>query len=317
MRYLIVGAGALGGYFGGRLLEAGCDVTFLVRPNRAKVLAETGLRVRSRFGDIEIDAPPCILAGSLEAPYDVVVVAPKAYDLDETMQSFAPAVSEATAVLPLLNGLRHIDRLQARFGAPRVLGGVCLISATLDADGTIHHLNDLHTLIFGELDGSASARVKAMAADFSKAKFDGRLSTQIVQDLWEKWLFIAAAAGMTCLMRASVGDIVAAGAAELSLALVDECATIAAAAGHPGAPLSLERARAALTAAGSPITASMLKDIERGGKIEADHIIGDLLARAPGGPASKPLLVVVHAHLKAYEARRAREEAATSAAGRA
>ena len=313
MRYLIVGAGALGGYYGGRLLEAGCDVTFLVRPRRAKVLAERGLRVRSRFGDIDISAPPCVLADALKAGYDVVVVAPKAYDLEETMESFAAAVGESTAVLPLLNGLRHIDVLQGRFGLDRVLGGVCLISATLDADGTIRHLNDLHGLLFGELDGSSSVRVRAMAADFSRAKFEGRLSDQIVQDLWEKWLFIAAAAGMTCLMRASIGDIVAAGAAELSLALVDECAAITAACGHAPAPASLDRAREVLTAAGSPMTASMLKDIERGAKIEADHIIGDLLARAPGGPASKPLLAVVHAHLQAYEARRAREAVGANA----
>jgi 2-dehydropantoate 2-reductase len=317
MRYLIVGAGALGGYYGGRLLEAGCDVTFLVRPNRAKMLAQTGLRVRSRFGDIDLAAPACVLADALKPEYDVVVVASKAYDLEETMRSFAPAVGDSTAVLPLLNGLRHIEMLQARFGVNRVLGGVCLISATLDEDGTIRHLNDLHTLLFGELDGSASPRVQRIAADFLKPKFEGRLSPQIVQDLWEKWLFIAAAAGMTCLMRASIGDIVAASATELSLALVDECAVIAAAAGHAPAPVSLERARSALTAAGSPITASMLKDIERGGKIEADHIIGDLLARAPGGPASKPLLRVVHAHLMAYEARRARQGAGASAVARA
>jgi len=310
MRYLIVGAGALGGYYGGRLLEAGCDVTFLVRPNRAKALAETGLRVRSRFGDIDIPAPRCVLADALAARYDVVVVAAKAYDLTEAMHSFAPAVGEATAVLPLMNGLSHIDALKAHFGAHRVLGGVCLISAALDADGTVRHFNDLHTLLFGELDGSRSPRVQSIAADFSKANFDGRLSTQIVQDLWEKWLFIAAAAGMTCLMRASIGDIVAAGGADLSLALVDECATIAAAAGHAPAPASVTRARVALTAAGSPITASMLKDIERGARIEADHIIGDLLSRAPDGPASKPLLRLVYAHLKSYEARRAREQAA-------
>jgi 2-dehydropantoate 2-reductase len=308
MRYLIVGAGALGGYYGGRLLEAGCDVTFLVRPNRARALADTGLRVRSRFGDIDIAAPPLVLADALDARYDVVVVGCKAYDLDETMRSFAPAVGAATAVLPLLNGLRHVDALRARFGPGRVLGGVCQISAALDAEGTIRHFSDVHALLFGELEGTTSSRVQALAADFAKTKFDGRLSGQIVQDLWEKWVFIAAVAGMTCLMRASIGDIVAAGAIELSLALLDQCAAIAAAAGHAPAPASIERARAALSAAGSPITASMLKDIERGARTEADHVIGDLLARAPGGPASKPLLRVVHAHLEAYEARREREQ---------
>jgi 2-dehydropantoate 2-reductase len=306
MRYLVVGAGALGGYFGGRLLEAGCDVTFLLRPRRAEALARTGLIVKSRFGDLALAAPPHVLAATVASPFDVVIVACKAYDLAETMASFAPAIGPDTAILPLLNGMRHLDELKERFGAPRVLGGLCLISATLDAEGTVHHLNDLHSLAFGELDGTASARVAAIQADFAKAKFEGRSTPQILQEMWEKWVFIAAAAGITCLMRASIGDIVAAGAGDLSAALLDECRAVAAASGYaPRAP-SIERARSMLTASASPITASMLRDIERGAPVEADHVLGELLRRAqPPLPASS-LLRLACAHLKAYEARRSR-----------
>ena len=305
MRYLVVGAGALGGYFGGRLIEAGHDVTFLLRPGRARALQATGLVVKSRFGDLSLPAPPFVLAADVASTYDVVVVGCKAYDLADTMASFAPAVGPGTAILPLLNGMRHIDELALRFGRERVLGGLCLISATLDAAGAVEHLNDLHTLVFGELDGTASARVAALERDFATTKFDGRASAEILLEMWEKWVFIASAAGITCLMRATIGQIVAGGGAGSGVALLVECRGIAAANGFAPRPPAIEWARAMLTAAGSPISASMLKDIERGGAVEADHVLGDLIARDPGPPQGVSLLRAAYAHLKAYEARRA------------
>ena len=306
MRYLVVGAGALGGYFGARLIEAGHDVTFLLRPARAKALQASGLVVNSRLGDVSLPAPPFVLAADIASTWDVVIVGCKAYDLDDTMASFAPAVGPDTAILPMLNGMRHIGELAHRFGRERVLGGLCLISATLDAAGTVQHLNDLHTLVFGELDGTSSARVEAIARDFAATKFDGKPSPHILLEMWEKWVFIASAAGITCLMRATVGDIVAAGGAPLALALIDECRAIAAANGFEPRSGAIERAHGALTAPGSPISASMLKDIERGGPVEADHVLGDLIAHDKGEPSGVSLLRVAYAHLKAYEARRAR-----------
>ncbi len=311
MRFLVVGAGAIGGYFGGRLLEAGRDVTFLVRPRRAAELASAGLIIRSRFGDVAFAKPPRLLADELSEPFDAVVLSCKAYDLEGAMASFAPAVGPATAILPLLNGMRHLDALVARFGRERVLGGWCTISATLDAQGRVIHLNDIHTLQFGERGGARSHRAEAIAAAFAGAKFDGRLSETIVQEMWEKWTFIAAAAGITCLMRAAIGDIVAAGAADLARALLAECADVAARQGFPPRPEFLERIRAMLAAPGSPLVASMLRDIERGAPTEADHILGDLLRRAEAASGDHaPLLRIAYAHLRAYEARRAREQAA-------
>jgi 2-dehydropantoate 2-reductase len=313
MRVLVVGAGAIGGYFGARLLEARRDVTFLVRPRRAAQLAR-GLSVVSRFGDIDLVAPPTVTAEALPESFDLILLSCKAYDLEGAMDSFAPAVGPRTAILPLLNGMRHLDLLKARFGAGHVLGGQCLISAVLDPGGRVLHLNDTHLLGFGEPDGSRSARVEAIASILSGAKFDARPSQAILQEMWEKWVFIAAGAGITCLMRAAVGDIVAARAADLSSALLDECAAIAARQGFRPSQASIERSRAMLTAAGSPVTASMLRDIEKGAPVEADHILGDLLARA-GQPADAPsLLRIAYLHVKAYEARRARETASTAKA---
>jgi 2-dehydropantoate 2-reductase len=312
MRVLVVGAGAVGGYFGGRLLEAGRDVTFLVRPRRAAELAKHGLIVHSPVGDIHRASPPIVLEKNLAEPFDLVMLSCKAFDLEGAMVSFANAVGPATAILPLLNGMRHIDRLAERFGPERVLGGQCAISTTLDADGAVVHLNDWHALSFGELDGSRSPRIEAIAAALLNAGFDARLADNIRQEMWEKWVFIATAAGITCLMRGSVGDYVAAGATDLALGLLNECASIAAAQGFPLREPALERGRAALTAAGSPLKASMLRDIEGGKPAEGDQILGDLLRRA-AKPDDFSLLRTATLHLKAYEAARKRGEIAGNA----
>ena len=309
MRILVVGAGAVGGYFGGRLLEAGRDVTFLVRPRRAAALAKSGLTIRSRLGDFHRPSPPIVLQEDIAEPFDLVVLSCKAYDLDGASASFARAVGENTSVLPLLNGMRHLDLLADRFGPKPVLGGQCVISATLDLDGAIVHLNELHALSFGELDGSRSARIETVASALLNAGFDARLSDEIRQEMWEKWVFIAAAAGITCLMRSAVGDYVAAGASDLAARLLEECAGIAAGQGFQPREAALARARAALTAAGSPLKASMLRDIEGGKPVEGDQILGDLLRRA-AKPDDRSLLRIATLHVRAYEAQRARGETA-------
>ncbi len=313
MRILVVGAGAIGGYFGGRLLEAGRDVTFLVRERRAAQLAKTGLVIKSKFGDADLPHPPTVKADALREPFDLILLSCKAYDLAAAMDSFAPAVGANCAILPLLNGMAHMDRLGDRFGAGAVLGGQCVISVTLDPEGRILHLNDTHGLSFGECDGSASERVQAAAATMAGGRFDARLSTAILQEMWEKWVLITTMAGITCLMRAAVGDIVAADAGDLAIALLDECSAIATAQGFPPRQAMTARNRTMLTTPGSTFAASMLRDIERNAPIEADHIVGDLLRRGVAQSAQYPLLRIAYAHLKAYEARRKRETMAASA----
>src|SRR5215831_1622292 len=169
MRFLVIGAGATGGYFGGRLLEAGRDVTFLVRPARAERLAATGLTIASPAGDVTLRSPPTVLAAGLRTPYGAVILSCKAYDLDGAIESFAPAVGPDTVVVPLLNGMQHLEVLDARFGADRVLGGSCFISAKLDKSGQIFHVSDIHRLAFGERSGGRSPRVEAIAAAMAGA----------------------------------------------------------------------------------------------------------------------------------------------------
>jgi len=301
MRILVVGAGAIGGYFGARLAAAGRDVTFLVRPKRAEQLA-SGLFVRSPKGDVKIAAPKIVTEATLLEPFDLVLLSCKSYDLDSAMASFARAVAPATMVLPMLNGESHIDTLKKRFGAGAVLGGQCQISSTLDAQGHVIHLNEMQLLGFGELDGTRSARIEAVNESLSGAKFEAQLSTRILQDMWEKWMFIATLAGITCLMRAALGDIAAAGGTDIALALFEECSAIAAKNGYAPHPVIGERIRKMLTAPGSTLTASMLRDVESRGKTEHEHVLGDLFARGQGTRA--PVLEICLAHMRAYEARR-------------
>ncbi len=306
MRVLVVGAGAIGGYFGGRLLEAGRDVTFLVRPRRRAELDKSGLVIRSPFGDVTTTAPT-VTADELNQPFDLILLSCKAYDLAGATESFAPAVAASTAILPLLNGLSHIDYLVKRFSGGNVLGGQCQISTTVDTTGQILHLNNFHRMSFGERDGTTTARAEAIASTLAGTRFDSRLSNAIMQEMWDKWVLIAAVAGITCLMRASVGDIVAANAANRATAMLDECAAIASASGFPPSAPNLQFAQTLLTTPGSEFAASMLRDMERGARIESDHIIGDLIRHGDATKRDCPMLGIAYAHLKAYEARQARE----------
>jgi 2-dehydropantoate 2-reductase len=305
VRILIVGAGAIGGYFGARLAAAGRDVTFLVRDRRAEQLRRNGLVVTSPLGNVDLPTPPLVSAKELNGSYDLIIVSSKSYDLDGSIADFANAMGPNSRVLPLLNGMRHLDVLDARFGSRRVLGGLARISSTLDADGRIHQLGAFNALAFG-----CRAAGDTAIDDFAQALrvpgFDALLSHDILHEMWEKWVFIAAAASSTGLMRATVGDIVAAEAQDIPVRLMQECAAIAAANGFPPRDNAMDAGLSILTAAGSSFTASMLRDIEQRNRIEADHIVGDLLRRAAKATPA-PLLATAFAHLRAYEARRKRE----------
>ena len=308
MRTLVLGAGGTGGYFGGRLLEANRDVSFLVRSRRAAELAETGLVIHSPVGNARLK-PRVIAPGEFLETFDLVILACKAYDLDSAIEAITPAVGRKTAILPLLNGLNHYDALDARFGADRVLGGLCSIAVTLGDKGAIQHLGPMHVLRFGERSGERSERIEKLEELVKGANMDAKSSRDVMQALWEKWVMLASLAGMTCLMRAAIGDIVAAApiGKKLMLQLLDECAAVANAYGRAPRPAVLEDTRTLLTKAGSSFTASMLRDIEGGHRVEADHILGDLIARGQRAGVFTSLLEIAYCHVKAYEARQARQ----------
>jgi 2-dehydropantoate 2-reductase len=305
MRVLVVGAGAIGGYFGGRLLQVGNDVTFLVRPKRASELAGAGLVIRSAAGDVTLENPPTVQADKLTEKFDVVLLSCKAFDLDDAIKSFAPAVGPKTAIIPLLNGMLHLSALDGKFGAERVLGGLCAIAVTLNEAREVVQLAPMQSLNFGERDGTMSERVQAIAKIFSSGNFGAVASDHIMQDMWEKWVFLASLAASTCLMRTSVGNILAvAGGKDFLLGMLDECSAIATAEGYsPGGPF-FQRTRGLLTTEDSPMTASMFRDVRAGLPVEADHVIGDLVARADAAKIPVPKLRIAYTHLKAYEKQR-------------
>jgi len=305
MRLLIVGAGAIGGYFGGRLLQSGADVTFLVRPKRAAELASAGLVIKSPLDDVTLANPPTVQADKLTEKFDVVLLSCKAFDLDDAIASFAPAVGPDTAIIPMLNGMRHLDVLEKKFSAANVLGGQCQIAATLNAQREVEQLTPMQSLSFGERDGSMSDRVKTLAEIMAKGNFGGQASATILHDMWEKWVFLASIAGATSAMRSAVGPIVSApGGRDFMLGVRDEIAAIAAANGFAPREAFLTRTEAMLTAEDSKLTASMFRDIQNNAPIEADQIIGDLIARADAAKSPVPKLRVIYTHLKAYEKNR-------------
>jgi 2-dehydropantoate 2-reductase len=311
MRVLVIGAGALGGYFGGCLARAGRDVTFLVRPRRAEQLARDGLQIVSPHGDFRVAAATA-LAGELREPFDLVLVGVKSYSLDEAIDQFAAAVGPATAILPILNGIGHLERLTARFGPERVMGGMANISAGLDAEGRIVQFFPNHDLVFGEIPGGSSERTRALEAWFKAAGFNGRASDVVMQDMWEKFVQLGLGAGITCLMRASIGDILAApGGREAMFQLFDECCAVATAAGFTPRPAFIEFDTTLITTVGSPLKWSMLRDIERGSTTEGEHILGDMVARARSLGVETPILNLARTHVAAYEIARQRAAAAS------
>jgi 2-dehydropantoate 2-reductase len=301
---LIVGAGSTGGYFGARLTQAGRDVTFLVRPARAAALRESGLQVVSPLGDFQV-TPKLVMAGGIDAPYDVVLVTVKAFGLPGAIEDFAAAVGPDTLILPILNGMKHIDDLTARFGAGRVSGGVCRVSTMLDARGRVLHLSPMHELVYGELTGARSARIEAAHAFLADAGFDTRLSTQIVQELWNKWILLATLGAICTLARATVGEIAATdGGSGFVRAVLAEATAVASAAGCAPSPSVVAGTLSLLTAAGSPLTSSMYRDLVGGERVEADQILGDLRARARRADVETPLISAAFIQLDAYQRRR-------------
>jgi len=304
MRILILGAGGIGGYFGGRLVQAGADVTFLVREKRRAQLRTQGLSIESQYGDaaLQVNAK---LQSEIEPGHDLVVVTCKAYDLASAIDTIAPAVTPATAILPLLNGIAHIDMLNERFGRERVLGGTAKIQVTLTPEGIVRQLNDWQTITFGEQDGSESSRVSELKALLGRTGVEVKLSRDILRDLWLKLVHLSTVAGMTCLMRANLGEIIRTpeGTAVLN-SFFDANVRIAASAGHTADGAFLKSYQDLFTQRDSRYEASMLRDLEKGGPIEAEHILGFMLRKCREAGLDDTMHRLAYTHVKAYEERR-------------
>ncbi|RSD10234.1 ketopantoate reductase family protein [Amycolatopsis eburnea] len=285
-RVLVVGAGAIGAFFGAQLAAGGRDVTFLVRPARQAVL-DDGLSVESTTVPVRLARPHTVTAAELEraGPFDLILLACKAPDLEAAVTDIEPVVRAGAVVLPLLNGMRQLDVLDERFGAEAVLGGSCFVSVHRAGGGTIRHDGNPARLTFGAR-GALRLPVETIEQILTSPGFTVRRAPDVVAEMWAKWVFIAAAAGATGMVGGTVGELVDAGGAWIGARMLAEAAAIAAENGHPQQEAALAGSRRTITEPGSTLVPSLLADLRAGRRTEAEHILGDLVARrrdsAPG-----------------------------------
>ena len=307
MRMLILGAGALGGYYGARLIQGGAaeEVAFLVRPKRQAQLAQEGLVVQSPIGDFTLPVKT-VTADAPGHHWDVVLLSCKAYDLASAIEAIRPAVGPDTAVLPVLNGLSHLRTLQDAFGPRAVLGGVAKIAATLTPEGHIRHMAPPADLLFGEIAGGTSPRVEALARAWAAAPhIKTTASENIMDEMWAKLVMLGSLAALTVLNRGHIGQIIRAGGQELILRTLRLSAAIAAANGHPLSEAALAGIERIFTNPKSTSTASMFRDLKAGGPIEIDHIVGFLVDAGKEARLDVTLLEAALVNGRTYEAQRA------------
>lgn len=304
MTILVVGAGATGGYFGARLAQAGRDVTFLVRPRRAGQLRERGLRIvgpEDGTDGGQVVRPNLVVAGELTEPADVVLLSVKATALDQAIADFAPAVGLDTAVVPFLNGMAHLAVLSGRFGEPAVLGGVIVIATQLNDKGDIVQLGPSASLVIGTQDGAREPRLQAAYDQLAGAGFDASISDEIVARMWQKWVFVATIGALTCLMRGTVGDIVAVpGGRDLGPAILAEASAIATAAGYPIPADAIDSTTRLVAQAGSAVNSSLSRDVADGRRAEVEQVLADLARRGADHGIKAPLLDLATMQLRVY-----------------
>ncbi|MBU3549970.1 2-dehydropantoate 2-reductase [Polynucleobacter sp. MWH-Berg-3C6] len=296
MKILIVGAGGIGGFFGAKLHQAGADITYLLREKRQKLIQQQGLVIETPKASFTIH-PKTVLANQLEPVYDLIILACKAFDLSDSLESIAKASSKGL-ILPFLNGLTHLDTLDHQFGKDRVMGGVAHIAATISESGSVKQLTELCSFTIGPRTPAQESLSQEFFALCKKADFDSFYKENIEQTLWDKWVFLATLAGMTTICRGSIGDIAATPyGKDLSKRMFAESCAIAAGCGYAIAEPSQASSQEILTKEGSPFTASMLRDLLAGKRDEHQHILGDLIGFADLKSIDCPLLKVAYTHM--------------------
>ncbi|OQR56048.1 2-dehydropantoate 2-reductase [Bacillus sp. CDB3] len=301
MRILVLGAGGVGGFFGGRLVEKGEDVTFLVRNKRKQQLEEKGLVIRSINGDFSFQ-PKLITKEDSTSPFDVIVFSTKAYHLNEAITDLKPFVGEDTVIIPLLNGIAHLALLQKEFGEEKVMGGLCFIETTLNNEGDVVQTSAANRLVFGEIKPQDAERMQRISKVFAGTKASFVLSENITQDMWHKYLFITVMSGMTTLMRAPIGPIrESEGGRDFIRNLFEESVQIMKSIGAPVKDNIVEDHMKTIDKISYDMKSSMQRDMEKGSLVEGKHLQGYLLDLAEQFSIEAPVLGVVYQNLKVYE----------------
>lgn len=302
MRVTVLGAGAVGGYFGARLAARGVPVTFWVRPARADALRERGLVVQSPYGDLRIAAPRVVTDVRFLEASDVMLVAVKNYHLPAVLDDLARLAADGTRVLPLLNGIEHYDLLDRRLGRAQVLGATAQIFAALDANGEITHVGPLHHLTVGPRDASQDALVRELAALCGAAGVPCQVSEDIVAAIWSKFAMIVALAGVTAAARITLGQLATHAAAEAVFQkALEEVRALAAAEGVTLPDTMATDLAARIHTLPASATTSMYEDLRHGRPLELDALLGAAMRRAVRSGVALPTVETLYGLLAPWE----------------
>ena len=300
MKILVLGVGGIGGFFGGYLHEIGADVTFLVRPKRKALLQADGLKIISPLGNLSLN-PKLVLVDELKPVYDIILISCKTYDLDQAIIDLRPTKGRGL-IIPFLNGVTHMKKLDEEFGQDNVMGGVAHISSTVNKDGTIEHFSEFKKLTFGNRDLSKNNALKEFAEVCAKTQFDMTLSDDINLDLWKKWVFISTVAGATTLFSCSLGEIVKSDfGKQIIIDLFNECRSIAKLYKYDYEDSEADIILKTITTPGSPIKASMQRDVEKKSFTEHEQIFGDLINKGQKYSFDCPILMSCYVRMNVYQ----------------
>ncbi|MCY0876540.1 MAG: 2-dehydropantoate 2-reductase [Firmicutes bacterium] len=295
MRIGVMGAGAVGGYFGGLLAQSGEDVTFLARPGRADVLLRDGLIIKSIHGDLTL-RPKVVTSVAELGEVDVLIVALKNYHLDQAWADIRAARARGAVILPLLNGVLHMDRFVEEFGAGYVLGGSCYIETTLSHLGHVIQTSEVRDIVYGPLpegyaqNDALESTVKHLGDAFVRAQIPAFCREPILREMWKKYIFLCAFSGVTAATRVPIGEVLQHRASTtLFMGLVDELLAVATA---RKVDLSADKLRIAMLERARGIeplmTSSMHRDLEKGQPLEVDSLQGAMVVMAEQAGVSVP-----------------------------
>ena len=306
MRIAVYGAGGVGGYFGGRLAQAGADVHFIARGAHLTALRENGLRVRSVKGDFQVPVPATDDPARI-GPCDYVLFCVKTFDTDAVAARLGPLVDDGTAVLSLQNGVENEEKLARVIGADHVMGGAAFIFAEIAEPGVIVHSGGPASITFGELDGRFSPRAEHLLGFCQRAGFQAEVSADITTVLWAKLAFICAQAGLTAAVRLPIGEIRTVEATWAAYGrLVAEVAAVAEADGHPLPQPAQQRALDLAQGIEPGSFSSLHDDMIAGRRMELEGLHGFIVRRAAQHGLAVPMSEAVYAILQPWAVRNQR-----------
>lgn len=302
MRITVIGAGAVGGYFGGRMLEAGMDVTFLVREKRAEQLREKGLQIRSDLGEAHLHNLRLAIDPERIEACDLVIVAVKNYQLPVAIDSIRSLIAKGAKVLPLLNGVEHYDVLREAFGVEAVMGGMCQILAKLDQEGEVVQIGSVHDLSVGPLHAGQEQLGQLLKEACIGASMRISYRDDILKQIWKKYAFITAFSGVTTASRLPIGELIGCEATQKVLHnVLSEMSELAAAKEVPLADGFADHTLGLMHKMLKESTSSMHQDLMNGLPLEVESLQGGAIRMAVACGLNLPTVSTLYGLIKPFE----------------